>query len=209
MVLDFEKFERTPRITDPFEYIVVEDFIRREAQAAATRDFPAVPKGGLYTPEQTDIQGGFKAVVGEMTGDRFRDAVAHKFEIDLANYPSMYTIRGHTRTKDGQIHTDSKTKVITVLLYFNENPWTQTGGRLRLLRDGENVDNYAAEIAPSGGTLIVFKRSDRSWHGHPPYEGPRKTIQLNWVTGNDVVARELARHNLSGRMKALNPFGRH
>jgi hypothetical protein len=44
-------------------------------------------------------------------------------------------------------------------------------GRLRLLRNGSDLENYAVEIEPTGGTLLVFRRSDKSWHGHHPYEG--------------------------------------
>jgi SM-20-related protein len=49
----------------------------------------------------------------------------------------------------------------------------------------------------------VFRRSDSSWHGHKPYEGPRRAIQFNWVTSQDVVNREQARHRFSTRLKML------
>ena len=45
----------------------------------------------------------------------------------------MFTARGWRRPKDGKAHTDSKSKIITVLLYLNPAPWTPSGGRLRLL----------------------------------------------------------------------------
>jgi hypothetical protein len=54
-----------------------------------------------------------------------------------------------------------------------------------------------------GGTLIVFRRADNSWHGHKLHEGPRRAIQFNWVTSQDVVDREQARHRLSMRLKKL------
>jgi Rps23 Pro-64 3,4-dihydroxylase Tpa1-like proline 4-hydroxylase len=38
--------------------------------------------------------------------------------------------------KDGQIHTDTASKIIAVLVYMNEG-WDPEGGRLRLLR-GKN-----------------------------------------------------------------------
>ena len=78
---------------------------------------------------------------------------------------------------DGKIHTDSKTKIITVLLYMNDKSWPSDTGRLRILRNGTDLEDYADEVEPAGGTLIVFKRSDKSWHGHHSYEGPRRAIQ--------------------------------
>ena len=107
------------------------------------------------------------------------------------------------RSTDGKIHTDSKTKIITVLLYMNDDDWPSDGGRLRILRDGKDLENYAAEVEPKGGTLIVFKRSDKSWHGHHSYEGPRRAIQLNWVLDQGVVDHEQGRHNFSTRIKKI------
>jgi SM-20-related protein len=74
---------------------------------------------------------------------------------------------------------------------------------LRLLRNGTNLEDYAVEVPPMAGTLIVFRRADNSWHGHKPYEGPRRAIQFNWVTSQEVVEREQARHRFSTRLKKL------
>lgn len=77
------------------------------------------------------------------------------------------------------------------------------------MRNGEDLENYTAEVEPAGGTLIVFLRSDHSWHGHHSYEGPRRAIQLNWVLDQGVVDREQGRHGISSFLKRLNPFARH
>ena len=112
-------------------------------------------------------------------------------------------MRGKVRDKDGQIHTDSKDKVLTGLLYLNPE-WNEPGGRLRLLRDGRNLDNYAFEVAPMAGTMLIFRRSDKSWHGHLPSEGQRLSLQFNWVASANYARRELARHRLSGWVKKLS-----
>ncbi len=62
-----------------------------------------------------------KEVIDELDGPEFQKAIADKFDVDLDGRPKMYWLRGYTRSKDGQIHTDSKDKIITVLLYLNEN----------------------------------------------------------------------------------------
>jgi SM-20-related protein len=117
----------------------------------------------------------------------------------------MYTVRGYTRLRDGEIHTDSTTKLITVLLYMNDK-WDKDGGRLRLLRNGTDLNDYIAEVPPYGGTLLAFKRADNSWHGHEPYEGKRRAIQLNWVTSQEVVDKEQGRHKVSTRFKKIKQF---
>jgi Rps23 Pro-64 3,4-dihydroxylase Tpa1-like proline 4-hydroxylase len=152
------------------------------------------------------IRGAFAAMVKELTGDAFRQTIEKKFAIDLSKAAVMYTVRGFVAAHDGDIHTDSKTKIITVLLYLNDDSWAADGGRLRILRSGTDLEDYVAEVPPNGGTLLVFRRCDHSWHGHHRHAGPRRTLQLNWVTGEDVVAREQARHRLSTRFKKILTF---
>jgi SM-20-related protein len=197
---DFEALERTPLERDPFDYIVVQDFIRPEKFAAVLADYPAVPGPGSHPPAELDIRGQFEALMAELLGENFRAAVEKKFSIDLSGRPTMYTVRGFVREKDGAIHTDSTTKIITVLLYMNER-WQEDAGRLRLLRGPDDLDDYAAEVPPYGGTLLVFRRADNSWHGHKPIAGPRRAIQLNWVTSQEVVDAEQRRHQVSTRFK--------
>ena len=70
------------------------------------------------------------------------------------------------------------------------------------MRNGTDIENYAKEISPIEGALLVFKRSDRSWHGHLPFEGPRRAIQLNWVTDRFTAFKENARHFVTSKFKA-------
>jgi hypothetical protein len=147
----------------------------------------------------------FAAVVEELQGSAMRKAIEEKFGISLDGRPTMVTVRGRCRTRDGAIHTDSLTKIITVLIYMNGG-WEAPGGRLRLLHSATDLDDFIAEVPPVEGTLLAFKRSDNSFHGHKPFEGERRAIQLNWVTHARVVRKEIARHRLSALVKSLNPF---
>ena len=76
-------------------------------------------------------------------------------------------------------------------------------GRLRLLRDGENIENVIAEVPPNGGTLVAFRRTDNSWHGHLPFEGPRRYVMFNWVRSGAALSRNLTRHRISAKLKQL------
>lgn len=200
--LSYESIERTPLEKDPFEYVVVPNCMPVDALKKVGADFPAVPGPGSHPPSELEIKGHFAALLHELEGATFRNVVEKKFGIELGQRPTMCTVRGYLQKKDGSIHTDSKTKIITVLLYLNEC-WDNKGGRLRLLRSGTDLEDYVAEVPPTNGTLLIFRRSDHSWHGHEPYEGPRRAIQFNWVTSNDVVKKEQARHRLSTRLKRI------
>jgi SM-20-related protein len=203
--LNFDALAHTPLATQPFEHIVVPNFVTAEAFRSVVDDFPAVPGPGSHPPAELDIRGHFAGLVQELHSESFRRAVEKKFDIDLTGRPTMYTVRGYLKKKDGAIHTDSTTKIITVLLYLNEE-WDHDGGRLRLLRNGTDLDDYAVEVPPVNGTLLVFRRSDNSWHGHKPHEGRRRAIQFNWVTDEYVVAKEQSRHRLSTQIKRFKSF---
>ncbi len=203
-LLDYEALERTTSRSEPYEWLIVPDFVKAEIFDEIVRDYPCVPGPGSHPPSELSIRGKFAELMKELDGPRFRELIEEKFDIDLSGAPTMYTVRGYCRKTDGKIHTDSETKIITVLLYMNQR-WEEDGGRLRILRNGTDLNDYVAEVPPHGGTLLVFKRSDKSWHGHEPYEGQRRAVQMNWVTGTDVVAYEQRRHRISTTLKRLNP----
>jgi hypothetical protein len=199
---DFAVLERAPLERDPFDFVVVPDFLKSENFPAVLADYPEVPGPGSHPPAQLEIRGHFRSLIDELRGPEFQAAIERKFDIDLSGRPTMYTVRGYVRERDGAIHTDSKTKIITVLLYMNER-WQEDAGRLRLLRGPDNLDDYVAEVPPFGGTLLAFRRADNSWHGHKPISGQRRAIQLNWVTSQAVVDAEQNRHGFSTRLKRL------
>ena len=201
-LLDLDRLRGAPLCRDPFDYIVVEDFVARDELAPLVGDFPPVPGHGSFPVEGLACGPVFSRLVAALTGPALRLAVEEKFGLDLAGRPTMVTVRGRSDGKDGRIHTDSETKIITLLLYLNP-AWEHPEGRLRLLRGPDDIDNYAREVVPLAGTMLAFRRSARSFHGHLPHVGERRIVQLNWVTEPAVVRRELNRHRWSARWKAL------
>ena len=117
-------------------------------------------------------------------------------------------MRGHCQAKDGSIHTDTPSKILTVLVYMNTEDQTDVGGRLRILRSKDDLNDYPAEVPPTAGTLLAFRRGETSWHGHETYVGARRVIQLNWVTDMAVVRREHRRHRFSAWTKSLFSRGK-
>jgi hypothetical protein len=205
-VLDLDRLRAAPLNRDPFDFIVVDEFLRADALSSVIADFPEIRRHGSFPVESLDYGPGFALLVAALTGSAIREAIEEKFGIDLSGRPTLLTLRGKSDEKDGRIHTDSKTKIITLLLYMNP-VWDRAGGRLRLLRGPADLEDYAEEVAPIAGNMVAFRRSERSFHGHRPHVGERRSLQLNWVMDEAVVRRELGRHRWSARLKALNPFG--
>jgi SM-20-related protein len=206
-VLDLDRLRAAPLALEPFDFILVEEFLRRDAAAAIAADFPAVSRPGSFPVERFALGPAFARLVAELHGSELRRAIAEKFAIDLEGRPTLLTLRAQGDGKDGRIHTDSASKIVTLLLYMNP-VWERREGRLRLLYGPDDLDDYAVEVAPLLGTMLAFRRSERSFHGHHPHSGERRLLQLNWVRDARVVRRELGRHRWSARLKSLNPFGR-
>ena len=171
---------------DPFDYLVVPEFLTAEGLAAANRDYPEISTAGNKDLEALRYGPGFRAVIDELNSPDFTGRIAGKFGVNLNNAVTTITVRRFCEASDGNIHTDHWTKVVTVLLYFNTD-WGNEGGQLRLLRSATDIENYAAEVPPIGGTLLAFRRTDHSWHGHKRFFGERRMLQFNFIKSSRVA----------------------
>ncbi|MDF7673738.1 2OG-Fe(II) oxygenase [Acetobacteraceae bacterium ESL0709] len=205
--LHYEAVEQAPLQMRPCPHLVVPDFLRREALSRLIPLFPSIRAGGSFAPESLSIQPEFSQFLEEFQGVRLKTLIGRKFGLDLENAPSMLTLRGQTREKDGRIHLDSDSKRVTILLYMNDpwRDWSAHGGCLRFTNGPDDINDYAAEIPPVGGTLVVFPNHPASWHGHLPYCGPRCTIQLNYMAKGWRTSLEQKRHKISAFWKKLKP----
>jgi hypothetical protein len=97
--------------------------------------------------------------------------------------------------------------VATALLYLNHS-WPDTSnGCLRFLRKIDDIDAMVApELPPLYGEFAAFKRCDNSFHGHLPYEGERRVIQVSWLTSDKEKQRKTRRGKFSRMFKKI--FGR-
>lgn len=204
--LDLERFEATALQRAPFDFLIVPGFLKRAALPAVERDFPAIDRGGSFPSTSVTCGPAFSELLDELQGAAVTAAFESKFDIDLTGRPTMVTLRGQSRAKDGAIHADSETKLITALIYLN-SAWESEGGRLRMLNGPDDLEDYAAEVPPEAGTLVAFRCTPEAWHGHKPFVGQRRSIQLNWLTDERVLKRELRRHALSALSKKLLRFG--
>ena len=178
--LNLGALEATTLVRDPFDYLVVPGFIAPEALAEINRDYPEIAEPGNFKLGDLRYGAAFAALLAELAGPALKDLVAAKFGVDLSGCPQQVTARKYSEPTDGHIHVDHRTKIITMLVYLNER-WNSDEGQLRFLRSADDIEDYAAEIPPIGGTMLAFRRSDKSFHGFKPFVGERRMIQLAWV----------------------------
>src|SRR6185437_9821718 len=203
--LDLPALRATPVNPDPFPHLVVPNFVPPTALAEVVRDLPPIAKGGSFPPEAIRLGPAARSLVTALEGRELRAAIAERFSLDLADAPTMLTVRGRTREKDGRIHCDSTAKRVTVLLYLNPETdrFAAHQGCLRLLRGPDDLEDFAVEVPPVNGTLLVFPNGPASWHGHKQFVGQRYVVQLNYMTNDDKARSELRRHRLSAFVKRL------
>jgi SM-20-related protein len=190
-------------VTDPYEYLIVPQFVKPSALTAIGPEYPKIEQGGSFPLHSLTYGPTFERFCNELQSEEMRAAFEQKFGIDLTDRPTTLTVRGRCRMKDGKVHTDSRSKLVTVLVYLNET-WDAGGGRLRLLRS-DNIDDVIEEAPPELGTMIAFINRENAWHGHLPFDGERRVMQLNWVVSDAAVKRSERRHGWSAWIKNLIP----
>jgi SM-20-related protein len=199
MMLNLEALAHAPAHSDPFDFLVARNVLAPEFIATVGADFPRVPGTGSFPAASLPAGAAFRTLVADLASAEFAAAVGARFGCDLAGLSRLITVRGRSGGQDGFVHTDAEWKVVTALLYLNPH-WDDGTGRLRLLRS-RDVDDVAVEVPPDWGTIIAFRRSDRSFHGHKPFYGERRVIQIAWAADAAHAEREERRHRRSAALK--------
>lgn len=201
-VLKLDALAASTLKTDPYPYFTVERAIDAEHINDIITGFPAINDGGSYNIDDVEMSPAFRCLIDSIDTPAFRRIICDKFNVAVMDLPMMITLRGYSRKKDGRIHTDSKTKVATILIYLNED-WQADTGKLRVLRSADNMDDFVEEISPGPGSLMAFKVTDNCWHGYPSFEGKRQSIQINFLTSEAAGNKHRFFHRLSARLKSL------
>jgi SM-20-related protein len=201
-MLDLERLKSARVEQSPYPFAIIPGLVKSDARNPIDADFPRVGKPGSFPLRSLTYGPAFSSLIEELTSPRMTALVSEKLGLDLEGRPIMVTVRGQCCQHDGQIHTDSVTKLVTMLLYMNRKDESERG-RLRILRSATDLNDFAAEIPSDEGTLLIFRNGPNAWHGFEPVDGLRRVIQVNWVTDRSVVRREEARHRVSAFFKRL------
>ena len=189
----------------PFPFMIAHGQLPDEARSDLERDFPKYASAGFFPYDASDCGPTVNTLVQQMTTPQFASAIGRHLGIDnLGQYPTLVTLCRALNKRHGTIHTDSRSKVATALLYLNAQ-WPDTSdGCLRFLNQIDNIDDLAApELKPLYGEFAVFKRCENSFHGHLPYEGERRVIQVAWLTSEEEKLRKTKRGKFSRTFKKL------
>ncbi len=206
-LLNPARFERADTLVanQPFAFMIAHGMLPGERRTEILHDFPRYAEAGFFPYEASECGPSVRELVAELTSPELADAVGQRLGIDnLGGYPTLVTLCASLNRRHGTIHTDSKSKVATALLYLNER-WPDTSdGCLRFLRRIDDIDDtVTAEVKPLYGEFVAFKRADNSFHGHLPYAGKRRVIQVAWLVSEEAKARKTKRGRFSRMFKQV------
>ncbi len=204
--LDLDAVRAAPVTREPYAFTLGSGVLKADAVDAIRQDFPDIAKPGYLTVDEVALKGRFKALIDELESDAFSRILGEKFGVDLVSCPRLTTIMKRSQPKYGSIHTDGPSKVLTLLIYMNDAWDAPAAGRLRVLYDGKNYAPFAVEVPPTMGTMFAFLRADNSWHGHEPFEGERRVVQVAWLKDASELERKKKRNRTAQFFKGL--FGR-
>lgn len=206
-LLDPQRLEQADTIVraEPFAFVVARGQLPDAARTTLAKDFPRYTGAGFFPHEERDCGPSINRLIGELVSPAFADAIGTRLGLPgLGSHPTLVTICGSLNKRHGTIHTDSRSKIVTALVYLNEH-WPDTSaGCFRLLRRIDDIDDLVLpEIPPLYGHLVAFRRADNSFHGHLPYEGERRVIQVARLTSEEEKLRKTRRGRLSRLFKKL------
>ncbi len=191
--------------SEPFPFLVAHNLVSEDQKQELVRDFPTMKGAGYLPYEETLCGPSINSVIEELVAPEFADQLGNVLGIErLSQFPTYVSISKTLNKRHGRIHTDGKSKVATMLLYLNDEWPDRASGCLRFLNQLDDInDTVVPEIVPDYGTLVAFKRAENSFHGHLPFEGERRAIQIAWLVSAEDKLRKSRRGKLSHKLKAL------
>jgi hypothetical protein len=169
--------------------------IRLEALPALRRDFPDLRKSGFHTADAFAAQGAFADLPAELSGPEVAAAMTAKLGIDFGPLPRLITVRKVSAAHEGSVHTDSASKVATLLLYLHPGWWASPEGRIRVLRRGGSLETRwprsarrRATSSPSSAPTVPGTATPPSWASGGWCRSPGCATRPSWSASAGATA---------------------
>src|SRR5258706_12399633 len=154
--VDLEALRAAPVARSPFPYLVVPGFVRLNALDAISADFPAIAHHGSFPLQSLRYGPAFARFIADLETPEMTRVVGGKLGLDLTSSPTMVTVRGQSREAAGKIHTASRTKHVTALIFMNESGESPRG-RSPPVRSATALTHINAEGRPSCSTRLSLR----------------------------------------------------
>ena len=205
-MLNYRQIEDVTVQSWPYRYFHGDGLLTQDAIPAIDRDFPNLKSAGYLTlRREFKPQGAFAELIDELTGPHLSIIMSQALGLDLTKSPTLVTVMRQCPMRAGRIHTDGESKLATLLLYFNRTWDHGSAGAIRVLLNDADINDAACEVSPLMGNFFGFRRCDHSWHGHLPYKGERRVVQLTWLDSEEALDRKQRNNAFAQALKAFFP----
>lgn len=119
----------------------------------------------------------WQELIEQLWTDAYREALEEMSGVKLKNCFMDIAFRRYKSGHKHHPHTDEPNKVLTHLLFFNQEWSTDWGGCLRILKDSQ-PESCFQDILPLNNSSVVIVRSHNSWHTVTPLNSPSERLAL-------------------------------
>ncbi|MFN0108633.1 MAG: 2OG-Fe(II) oxygenase [Blastocatellia bacterium] len=119
--------------------------------------------GSAETANPQNLSSVWRQLASDLVSPAYRQAMSTLTGIDLTTVAIEVNVFHYGAGSWLGPHVDLKDKIVTHVLYFNDEWNAEDGGCLTILRSSEMSD-VAAVIQPVIGNSAVLVRSEKSWH---------------------------------------------
>lgn len=207
-MIDFSALRQSEVRTHPYRYMVGSGTLSPQQAADIRTDYPDIKDSGFLPLSELTATGAFKSLIDDLQSAELAEVLSERLDLELMDKPRMITVRRHSKTRDGRMHTDSESKICTMLVYLNETWEPSEGGAIRVFETDNDINTYVEEVVPLAGNVFAFARADNSWHGHAPFAGERYVVQTTFLASDDELKRKEHRGKLQTFIKKINVFDR-
>ncbi|MEH2410461.1 2OG-Fe(II) oxygenase [Nostoc sp.] len=132
---------------------------------------------GRLTYDLRHLSKVWRQLIEELWTDSYRAAIAEMSGLELKHCVMDIGFRRYHLGHLHHPHTDEPNKVLTHLLFFNQQWSGDWGGCLRILKDSQPESAFQ-DILPLSDSSVAIVRSDNSWHMVTPLTSPVSESRL-------------------------------
>ncbi|GGM48723.1 hypothetical protein GCM10012275_19590 [Longimycelium tulufanense] len=133
----------------------------------------------------SDIPGLWRDFVDYVVGDQYRDALSALTGFPLRSAPVEVNLWRYGAGCWLDPHVDKPEKLVTHIIYFNEDWLPEDGGHLVLLGSADASD-VVRRVTPACNTGVILPRAGNSWHAVERAEGARERLSAQVIFYHDA-----------------------
>jgi SM-20-related protein len=185
-VIDLTRIDAQTLSTEPYSWAFIGELFSPSDAAALVESYPEdsfktligsdgekgweyearslIHMGASAPSHPENLSREWQQLADDLVSPGYREAMSRLTGLDLTASPIEVNVFHYGPGAWMGPHKDLADKIVTHILYFNEEDWDPgTGGCLAILRSSEMSD-VETEIPPVVGNSAVLVRSEQSWH---------------------------------------------